>query len=97
MARARSRLAARSDSGLLTVVACSSWRQIRLAADGAEVGTANGLVGMAGWTGGLLFSLAIGQLADTIGYAPLFATLGVFDLLAAVVLIAGTRSLEKTR
>ncbi|WP_010214653.1 MFS transporter [Sphingomonas sp. PAMC 26621] len=52
-----------------------------------EVGTANGFVGMAGWTGGLLFSLAIGQLADTIGYGPLFACLAVFDLVGAGVLI----------
>lgn len=53
----------------------------------AEVGTANGFVGMAGWTGGLLFSLAIGQLADSIGYAPLFACLALFDLIGAGVLI----------
>ena len=52
-----------------------------------EVGTANGFVGMAGWIGGLLFSLAIGQLADTIGYSPLFACLAVFDLVGAGVLI----------
>ena len=54
----------------------------------AEVGTANGFVGQAGWVGGLLFSLLIGQLADTIGYAPLFAALSVFDLIGAAVLIA---------
>ena len=59
-----------------------------------EVGTANGFVGQAGWLGGLLFSLAIGQLADTIGYAPLFACLGVFDLIGAGVLIAGQRALR---
>lgn len=53
-----------------------------------EVGTANGFVGQAGWLGGLLFSLAIGQLADRIGYAPLFACLSIFDLIGAVVLIA---------
>ncbi len=53
-----------------------------------EVGTANGFVGQAGWLGGLMFSLAIGQLADRIGYAPLFACLSVFDLIGAVVLIA---------
>src|SRR5262249_38400020 len=41
----------------------------------------NGLVGMAGWTGGLLFTLLVGALADRIGYAPLFALLGVFDIL----------------
>ena len=53
-----------------------------------EVGTANGFVGQAGWLGGLLFSLAIGQLADTLGYGPLFACLSVFDLIGAIVLIA---------
>ena len=53
----------------------------------AEVGTANGFIGQAGWIGGLLFSLLIGQLADTIGYAPLFGLLGVFDLIGAAVLI----------
>ncbi|WP_254605254.1 MFS transporter [Sphingomonas bacterium] len=53
-----------------------------------EVGTANGFIGQAGWIGGLLFSLLIGQLADRFGYAPLFGLLGVFDLIGAVVLIA---------
>ena len=52
-----------------------------------DVGTANGFIGQAGWIGGLLFSLLIGQLADTIGYAPLFGLLGVFDLIGAAVLI----------
>lgn len=52
-----------------------------------EVGTANGFVGQAGWIGGLMFSLLIGQLADTVGYAPLFGALAVFDLIGAVVLI----------
>jgi ACS family hexuronate transporter-like MFS transporter len=58
-----------------------------------EVGTANGFVGQAGWIGGLLFSLLIGQLADTVGYTPLFAALSVFDLLGAAVLIMGMRHL----
>jgi ACS family hexuronate transporter-like MFS transporter len=58
-----------------------------------EVGTANGFIGQAGWVGGLLFSLLIGQLADTVGYAPLFAALSVFDLIGAVVLIASMKSL----
>ncbi|MDO6415209.1 MFS transporter [Sphingomonas sp. BIUV-7] len=58
-----------------------------------EVGTANGFVGQAGWAGGLLFSLLIGQLADLIGYAPLFAALSVFDLIAAVILILAIRYL----
>lgn len=58
-----------------------------------DIAKANGLVGMAGWTGGLLFSLAIGQLADTIGFAPLFAALGVFDLLGAIWILALRRQL----
>lgn len=58
-----------------------------------DIAKANGLVGMAGWTGGLLFSLAIGQLADRIGYAPLFACLGAFDLIGAVWLFAMRRHL----
>lgn len=59
----------------------------------AEVGTANGFIGQAGWIGGLLFSLLIGQLADTVGYAPLFAVLAVFDLVGAAVLILFIRTL----
>jgi ACS family hexuronate transporter-like MFS transporter len=59
----------------------------------ADIAKANGLVGMAGWTGGLLFSLAIGQLADRIGYAPLFGCLGLFDLLGAIWLFAMRRNL----
>jgi ACS family hexuronate transporter-like MFS transporter len=58
-----------------------------------EVATANGFIGQAGWIGGLLFSLLIGQLADTIGYAPLFAALSVFDLIGAAVLIVSIRHL----
>jgi ACS family hexuronate transporter-like MFS transporter len=50
------------------------------------VARANGLVGMFGWMGGLSFSLLIGALADTVGFAPLFSLLGVFDLVGAVVL-----------
>lgn len=58
-----------------------------------EVGTANGFVGQAGWIGGLSFSLIIGALADTVGYAPLFAGLAVFDLLGAAILILAIGSL----
>jgi len=53
-----------------------------------EVATANGLTGMASWTGGLLFSLLVGALAERIGYGPLFGCLGVFDLLGTAILIA---------
>ena len=51
------------------------------------LGAANGFVGMAGWTGGLAFTLVIGALADTLGYGPLFGCLAVFDLLGAAVLV----------
>ncbi len=56
-----------------------------------EVATANGLTGMASWTGGLLFSLLVGALAERVGYGPLFGCLGVFDLLGASILIAFIR------
>jgi ACS family hexuronate transporter-like MFS transporter len=62
-----------------------------------ELGTANGWVGCAGWTGGLLFSLLIGQVVETTGYGPLFACLGVFDIIGAValfVLLRGMRPVE---
>ena len=62
-----------------------------------DIAKANGLVGMTGWTGGLLFSLAIGQLADRIGFAPLFACLGLFDLLGAIWLLAMRRHLTFAR
>jgi len=59
-----------------------------------EVGTANGFIGQAGWLGGLLFSLLIGQLADTIGYAPLFGALAVFDVIGAIILLLGMGQLR---
>ena len=58
-----------------------------------EVGTANGFIGQAGWIGGLLFSLLIGQLADTVGFTPLFAVLAVLDLIGAAILILFIRHL----
>jgi ACS family hexuronate transporter-like MFS transporter len=56
--------------------------------------TANGFVGAAGWTGGLLFSLLIGQVQHLTGYGPLFACLSLFDLIGAVVLILMMRGLS---
>ncbi|MCP3018736.1 MFS transporter [Cupriavidus basilensis] len=55
--------------------------------DPDEVGTASGFAGMAAWIGGLSFSLMVGALADTVGYGPLFALLGTFDLIGAALLI----------
>jgi ACS family hexuronate transporter-like MFS transporter len=60
------------------------------------LGAANGWVGAAGWTGGLLFSLLIGQLVHTTGYGPLFACLGAFDLLGFAVLAIMLRGLTST-
>ncbi len=58
-----------------------------------NVGVANGFVSQAGWIGGLLFSLLIGQLADKIGYTPIFGALGVFDLIGAGILFVFIRHL----
>ncbi len=58
-----------------------------------ELGTANGWVGSAGWGGGLVFSLIIGQVVKTTGFGPLFACLGVFDLLGAIILMTLLRGL----
>jgi MFS transporter, ACS family, hexuronate transporter len=55
--------------------------------DPEEVGTASGFAGMAAWIGGLGFSLIVGALADTVGYGPLFACLGAFDLIGAALLV----------
>jgi ACS family hexuronate transporter-like MFS transporter len=54
--------------------------------DSRVVATATGMAGSAAWIGGLAFSLVVGALADRIGYHPLFASLGVLDIMAAVVL-----------
>ncbi|HET6970092.1 MAG TPA: MFS transporter [Phenylobacterium sp.] len=56
-----------------------------------SVARANGLVGMCGWIGGLMFSLLVGALADTVGFAPLFRLLAVFDISAAIILFAVLR------
>jgi ACS family hexuronate transporter-like MFS transporter len=62
--------------------------------DKAEVATATGVAGMFGYLGGALFTLALGRLADTLGYEPMFAVLFLFDLAAAAALWAflGVRS-----
>jgi len=58
-----------------------------------QLGAANGWVGAAGWGGGLLFSLLIGQVVQTTGYGPLFACLSLFDLIGAAVLVLLSRGL----
>ncbi|MDR6446780.1 MFS transporter [Paraburkholderia sp. 22099] len=60
-----------------------------------EVGTASGFAGMAAWIGGLGFSLLVGQLAGSIGYTPLFAALGAFDLIGATLLIILMRGVSR--
>jgi ACS family hexuronate transporter-like MFS transporter len=52
----------------------------------SEVATATGVAGMFGYLGGALFTLVVGQLANTIGYEPLFAMLFLFDIVAAIAL-----------
>src|SRR6516164_4775076 len=52
----------------------------------SEVATVAGMAGTFGNLGLLLFSLAIGGLVATIGYAPFFTGLAVLDLIGAVVL-----------
>jgi ACS family hexuronate transporter-like MFS transporter len=52
------------------------------------VATANGLIGSAGGVGGMLFTMAVGIVAMKVGYRPLFAAIGVFDLVGAAALWA---------
>jgi ACS family hexuronate transporter-like MFS transporter len=52
----------------------------------SEVATVAGMAGTCGNGGLLVFSLLIGALVTTIGYAPFFVGLGVFDLVGALVL-----------
>ena len=52
-----------------------------------DVATATGFGGMAGYLGGMTFSLVIGQLASTIGYEPLFVCLSVFDIAAFLIVL----------
>ena len=54
--------------------------------DSRTVGTASGMAGTSAWVGGMLFTLLIGQSADTFGYNQLFVALAGLDVLAAAVL-----------
>lgn len=54
--------------------------------DSKTVGTATGMAGTIAWIGGMLFTLVIGQSADTYGYNPLFVVLGALDVIGALVL-----------
>jgi ACS family hexuronate transporter-like MFS transporter len=64
--------------------------------DKKTVGTASGMAGTSAWVGGMLFTLLIGQSADTFGYNPLFIALAALDLLAAAVLWSLLRNPKKT-
>lgn len=50
------------------------------------VATANGLSGTAGYAGGILFTWIVGRVAKSIGYGPLFVSIGFFDLIGAIAL-----------
>jgi ACS family hexuronate transporter-like MFS transporter len=52
----------------------------------SEVATVTGLAGTCGNAGVLLFTLAVGARVESIGYAPVFASLSVLDILGAIVL-----------
>jgi ACS family hexuronate transporter-like MFS transporter len=52
----------------------------------SEVATVAGMAGTFGNAGLLIFSLLIGGLVGTIGYAPFFACLGLFDVAGAILL-----------
>ncbi|EQB16993.1 hexuronate transporter ExuT [Sphingobium lactosutens DS20] len=54
--------------------------------DSKMVGTASGMAGTAAWIGGMLFTLLIGQSADSYGYSPLFVALAALDLVGMAVL-----------
>jgi MFS transporter, ACS family, hexuronate transporter len=56
-----------------------------------EVGTANGLTGMVTWLAGTAFTLSVGMLVDSVGYGPLLATLGIFDILGTLIVFAWLR------
>jgi len=57
-----------------------------------QVATATGMAGTAAWTGGLLFSLLVGQLAGLVGYNPLFVCLAIFDLVGAAIVFSLLRT-----
>lgn len=56
--------------------------------DSAEVSTVNGLRGACAWLSGSLFTLLIGAVSSTLGFAPLFMGMGLFDLAGALLMIS---------
>jgi MFS transporter, ACS family, hexuronate transporter len=60
-----------------------------------EVATVAGMAGTFGNAGPLVFSLLIGALVATIGYAPFFICLGVLDVLGAIILWSVVRDPQR--
>ena len=52
------------------------------------VATANGLTGMAGYAGGMLFTWVVGQTVTTVGYGPIFTGIAFFDVIGTAILWA---------
>ena len=50
------------------------------------VATANGMSGMAGYAGGILFTWIVGRVTKSLGYGPLFTAIAFFDVIGALVL-----------
>lgn len=63
--------------------------------DSKTVGTASGMAGTVAWIGGMLFTLLIGQSADSYGYNPLFVALAALDVVGALVLWALLRGRKR--
>jgi ACS family hexuronate transporter-like MFS transporter len=59
---------------------------------GRTVATANGMSGMAGYAGGILFTWVVGKVARSIGYGPLFVAIAFFDVIGALFLWAMLRA-----
>jgi MFS transporter, ACS family, aldohexuronate transporter len=62
-----------------------------------SVALAWGISGAAGSIGGMIFQLYIGQMVDTIGYAPVFAVVSSMHVVSAIVVLAMVRIGEEPR
>jgi ACS family hexuronate transporter-like MFS transporter len=51
-----------------------------------QVATATGVAGTAANLGVLIFTLVLGSMVDSVGYAPFFVLLGLLDLVGATLL-----------
>jgi ACS family hexuronate transporter-like MFS transporter len=60
------------------------------------VATANGLSGMAGYAGGMLFTWIVGRTVTTIGYGPIFTGIAFFDLIGTALLWTLLREPERS-